>query len=136
MFIFLLRYIAEISEIVTQVLEGNSDTNKKDLNDREKDILKKRFPVKGKGLSLDELGLLHGISRERVRQIESNAIDKIVEINQSLFNTFNEELSKLISYYGSIIPIKSNEATIYQGIILAILNSLPERSFDIDFKII
>ena len=86
-------------------------TNKKDLNDREKDILKKRFPVKGKGLSLDELGLLHGISRERVRQIEANAINKIVEMNQSLFNTFNEELSKLISYYGSIIPIKSNEAT-------------------------
>lgn len=46
------------------------------LNEREKDIIVKRQMLENP-LTLEELSQIYNISRERVRQIEANAIDKI-----------------------------------------------------------
>ena len=55
------------------------------LNDREKTIIKLR-KLKEKSITLDELGQMLKISKERVRQIETKALEKlktaILEISQ------------------------------------------------------
>jgi RNA polymerase primary sigma factor len=47
------------------------------LSPREKDILVLRFGLSGVEKTLDEIGQEYGITRERVRQIEANAIRKL-----------------------------------------------------------
>lgn len=52
------------------------------LNEREKDILIKR-QMSENSLTLEELSQIYGVSRERIRQIEENAINKIKkEVNR------------------------------------------------------
>lgn len=46
------------------------------LNDREKDIINKR-QMQEKAMTLEELSQIYKVSRERIRQIEENAIRKI-----------------------------------------------------------
>lgn len=48
------------------------------LKEREKDILKLRFGLNdGKDRTLEEIGKIYGVSRERIRQIESKALNKL-----------------------------------------------------------
>ena len=52
-----------------------------ELMDRERDILSRRFGLKGeKGETLEKIGGLHKLTRERVRQIESSSIRKIKKL--------------------------------------------------------
>ena len=54
-----------------------------ELLDREKDILSRRFGLKGnKGETLEKIGGLHKLTRERVRQIESASIKKIKKLEK------------------------------------------------------
>lgn len=46
------------------------------LNEREKDILQKR-QMSEKAMTLEEISKIYNVSRERIRQIEENAINKI-----------------------------------------------------------
>jgi RNA polymerase sigma-32 factor len=46
------------------------------LNDREKDILYKR-QISENPMTLEDLSQFYKVSRERIRQIEENAINKI-----------------------------------------------------------
>ena len=51
-----------------------------DLSDRERDILKMRFGLEdGVTHTLEEVGKVFGVTRERIRQIESKALEKIRE---------------------------------------------------------
>ena len=63
---------AETSAIVEQVLGT--------LNPREKDILQERFE---KDLTLEEIGNHHGLSKERIRGIESKALRKLRDPTRS-----------------------------------------------------
>ena len=61
--------------------EKNLLTNKlytvlENLDDRSKDIIKSRWLTNDK-LTLDDLSKKHGVSRERIRQIESESILKL-----------------------------------------------------------
>ncbi len=47
------------------------------LRPLEADILRKRFELDGEALTLRELGVLHSLSRERVRQIQNAALEKM-----------------------------------------------------------
>ncbi len=48
------------------------------LTNREKEILRERFGLNGgKGKTLDQLGQLFGFSKERIRQIEETALNKL-----------------------------------------------------------
>ena len=47
------------------------------LNDKQKKVIRKRFGLQGKKETLQEIGDLLGVTRERIRQIESQALHKI-----------------------------------------------------------
>jgi len=47
------------------------------FDDRDRQILFDRFGYSGNRLTLEQIGKIHGLTRERVRQIESNIIEKL-----------------------------------------------------------
>lgn len=51
------------------------------LNDREKDIIRRRF-LTDNSPTLAELGIEYGVSTERIRQIEANALKKMRKVLQ------------------------------------------------------
>jgi len=61
---------AAMKEVLTQVLRS--------LNSREKTVLQLRYGLTGEGpLTLEETGKVLGITRERVRQIQKRALEKL-----------------------------------------------------------
>ncbi len=77
-----------------------------ELLDREKDILSRRFGLKGdKGETLEKIGSLHKLTRERVRQIESASIKKIKKLDtlESSIEILRETVNNLLSEHGGLI---------------------------------
>jgi hypothetical protein len=97
----------EKSEELTR-LDGISIVNSlfSDLLDREKDILSRRFGLKGdKGETLEKIGGLHKLTRERVRQIEAASIKKIKKLEnlESSISTLRETVQHLLGEHGGLI---------------------------------
>jgi RNA polymerase sigma factor (sigma-70 family) len=68
------------------------------LNEREQTILRYRFGIGVEKMTLKDLGAKLGLTRERIRQIEMAAINKI-RIQLSLKNKdYQKQLAKLIAY--------------------------------------
>jgi hypothetical protein len=89
-------------------LDGVSIVNSlfTELLDREKDILSRRFGLKGsKGETLEKIGSLHKLTRERVRQIESASIKKIKKLEklEESISTLKEVVQGLLSEHGGLI---------------------------------
>ena len=54
------------------------------LSTREADILRLRFGLKGDhAMTLEEIGKQYGLTKERIRQIESKALQKLRNPNRS-----------------------------------------------------
>lgn len=65
-------------ELIRRELENIMDTMLASLNERQRRILRLHFGMEdGKCYSLEEIGNLLGISKERTRQIEHQAMDKL-----------------------------------------------------------
>ncbi|GBD34162.1 RNA polymerase sigma factor SigA [bacterium HR34] len=63
----------------------------KDLTEKERDIIKMRFGLEGdENHTLKEVGKRFGVSRERIRQIEAKAIEKLRK---------HRDIKKLKGYY-------------------------------------
>lgn len=77
-----------------------------DLLDRERDILSRRFGLKGeKGETLEKIGGLHKLTRERVRQIEAASIKKIKKLDRlsESIMTLRQVVRDLLSEHGGIM---------------------------------
>jgi hypothetical protein len=77
-----------------------------DLLDREKDILSRRFGLKGdKGETLEKIGTLHKLTRERVRQIEAASIKKIKKLEnlESSVSVLKDTVKALMKEHGGLI---------------------------------
>ncbi len=72
------------------------------LNSRQKDVIERRYGLKdGKALTLAELGKSYGITRERVRQIESGAIKDLKNfIKSGILNDFLKTVNEHIKNLG------------------------------------
>jgi len=69
----------------------------RDLPARQKDVLSRRFGLKGEKETLEAVGRAYGITRERVRQIEKEGLkrleDRIDNVQcQKVFQAFSKEL--------------------------------------------
>lgn len=77
-----------------------------ELLDREKDILSRRFGLKGdKGETLEKIGSLHKLTRERVRQIEAASIKKIKKLEKlgEAISTLKDVVSDLLTEHGGLL---------------------------------
>lgn len=77
-----------------------------ELLDREKDILSRRFGLKGdKGETLEKIGSLHKLTRERVRQIESASIKKIKKLDnlENSIEILRGTVNSLLTEHGGLI---------------------------------
>lgn len=70
-------------QIMQKELEGKIDKLLLDLPEREKEILRMRFGFDGDAQTLEEIGKKIGLSRERVRQIEKRAKEKLKNKSRS-----------------------------------------------------
>ncbi|MFQ6033756.1 MAG: sigma-70 family RNA polymerase sigma factor, partial [Candidatus Bipolaricaulia bacterium] len=65
-------------EIAKELLLSELEESLKELPEREQQILELRYGLKGqKSLTLEEIGKILGISRERVRQLEEQALERL-----------------------------------------------------------
>jgi len=73
--------------------------------EREREIISRRFGLTGRKETLEEIGNLLGITRERVRQIEKQVVTRLSELKHahyaSISATFNEHLENL----GRVAPL-------------------------------
>ncbi|MBJ78467.1 MAG: RNA polymerase subunit sigma [Nitrospinae bacterium] len=70
-------------QIMKKELEARVDQLLLDLPEREKKILRMRFGFDGESKTLEEIGKKIGLSRERVRQIEKRAKEKLKNKSKS-----------------------------------------------------
>ncbi|MDD4333466.1 MAG: sigma factor-like helix-turn-helix DNA-binding protein [Patescibacteria group bacterium] len=77
-----------------------------ELSQRERDILTRRFGLHGNGYeTLENVGSLHGLTRERIRQIESASIKKLHKLDnfQTYLDTLKKVISQLLEEHGGIM---------------------------------
>ena len=77
-----------------------------ELLDRERDILSRRFGLHGdKGETLDKIGKLHKLTRERVRQIEAASIKKIKKLDKisDSVQTLKQVVNDLLNDHGGLM---------------------------------
>ena len=71
--------------LVREELNRTMDRLLSMLNDRQRQILRLRFGMAdGTCYSLDQIGNLLGISKERVRQVEKQAMDKLKKLGADM----------------------------------------------------
>lgn len=73
------------------------------LPERSKEIMIKRFDLNGEGIrTLEEIGQLHKITRERVRQIEKSSMVKIKAAGAGGISGFNSVFQNVINKNGGV----------------------------------
>ena len=77
-----------------------------DLLERERDVLSRRFGLKGgKGETLEKIGQMHNLTRERVRQIEVASIRKIkkLETLENCLSSLKATVGSLLEEHGGLL---------------------------------
>lgn len=98
------------------------------LSDREQKVLRLRFGLEdGKTRTLEEVGVLFDVTKERIRQIECKALRKLRHPTRSgkLFVFLEEDFSKAASQYGKRLNNKDDNTEN--------INSEPEEEIQFDY---
>ena len=96
--------LEDIAVEQNMVMLVRSLLDKVNLTDREKDVLIRRYGMYGQAKqTLEEIGAIYNVTRERIRQIENKAIKKIrkspfSQALSSLMNNPNEAMENLQKY--------------------------------------
>ena len=75
------------------------------LSERERFVIERRFALdKSEKATLEEIGQHYNVTRERIRQIENNALNKLKRnINNSVLSDINDSALVYINQHGGII---------------------------------
>lgn len=76
------------------------------LSEREKDVLTRRFGLQGdERETLEEIGNVHKLTRERIRQIEANSIKKLrlLQNLETYLTGFKKVISQLLEEHGGLM---------------------------------
>ena len=85
---------AIINTEVRNIMESVFD---KYLNEREKEVIKLRYGfIDGDSHTLDDIGKIYGVTRERIRQLQKKAVNKIKRPLLKQLSTDREEYNELI----------------------------------------
>ena len=69
---------------ISEMLKSELNDVLKTLTEREEKVLRLRFGIDdGQSLTLEEVGKIFGVTRERIRQIESKALRKLKHPSRS-----------------------------------------------------
>lgn len=74
--------------------------------DREREIITRRFGLTGRKETLEEIGELLGITRERVRQIEKQVIIKLSALKHPHFEHIKQVFSEHLEELGKVAPLQ------------------------------
>ncbi|MEX0748497.1 MAG: sigma factor-like helix-turn-helix DNA-binding protein [Candidatus Saccharimonadales bacterium] len=95
---------------IQQIAANILDTIDKE---REREIITRRFGLHGRKETLEEIGNLLGITRERVRQIEKQALDKLQQIEHPYRETLEQHFTAALEALGRIAPL--HEVSAHSG---------------------
>lgn len=87
---------------IQQITQDILDTLHKD---REREIVTRRFGLHGRKETLEEIGQLLGITRERVRQIEKQVVEHLEEIDHPHLDALTERFHAALEHLGHIAPL-------------------------------
>ncbi|MFH1662183.1 MAG: sigma factor-like helix-turn-helix DNA-binding protein, partial [Candidatus Falkowbacteria bacterium] len=77
-----------------------------ELNARERDVLMRRFGLHGQGYeTLEKIGQAHNLTRERIRQIQSNSVKKIRELKnlENYISGLRSVIHQLMGEHGGLM---------------------------------
>ncbi|MDD5547375.1 MAG: sigma factor-like helix-turn-helix DNA-binding protein [Candidatus Pacebacteria bacterium] len=86
----------KIGQLVNDLLRG--------LDSRQKEVLEKRYGLKdGKNMTLEALGDIYGVTRERMRQIQNSALEKLKASDKNgLLAKFTKKVSDHLKNVGGL----------------------------------
>ncbi len=91
---------SEVNKVVNEVLSSID-------KERERQIVSGRFGLKsGRKRTLEEIGQELGITRERVRQIEKQAVERLPELHHPDFSHIGELLNTNLEDLGRVAPVR------------------------------
>lgn len=89
----------DVPRLVNEVL-GTID------KEREREIVARRFGLNGRKETLEEIGNLLGITRERVRQIEKQVINRLSELKTPSLADASQILASELEQLGRVAPVQ------------------------------
>lgn len=75
------------------------------VNDRDATVLRQRMGINGKKMTLEEIAIVHKLTRERIRQIELRSINKIVSRMNVWNNHFKFGIANILKNRQDPLPL-------------------------------
>ena len=140
---FKVNYEQELYQEVINILKNIQDQNSDDrarkkqrnkiLTEREILILQKRNGINCQKETLEVLGATYGLTRERIRQIEKKALNKIKTNLSTYFSQVNSELDNIFNTFGKIFYNGLFFNLSDKELIETVLSSINDKIFDINY---
>lgn len=97
----------DVNDVVSKILAAIE-------KEREREIIARRFGLKDRRQTLEEIGQLLGITRERVRQIEKQVVTRLSTLELPQLSQVNELLVTQLAELGNVAPLSELAAAVSQ----------------------